>query len=86
MSRKVNCQNKIVVTWCNNEDIKFVQRRSKAAGGLSTNEFKGEKLYMCKGCRKALTGDLKFIKDVGELWDSQQPSSCSPSAPAARLQ
>ncbi len=49
--------------WCNNKDVKFVQRRSRCAGNYGTNEFKGEKLYMCKECRKALTGSIKITKE-----------------------
>jgi hypothetical protein len=47
--------------YCCGTDIKAVRLRSRAAGGTSTNEFKGPIGFMCKECRKANCGSFKFL-------------------------
>ena len=55
------CENKVLNNWCNNQDIKLVQLRSQVAGNNNANEFKGDKLLMCKECRKVNIGGFKII-------------------------
>jgi len=56
------CQNKTMTQWCDNQDVRRVQMRSQVAGPHGTNRFDGECLYMCKGCRKALSGTFRYAR------------------------
>jgi hypothetical protein len=57
----MKCENKRINNWCNNKDVKVVQRKSKSVGTNSTNEFNGETLLMCRECRKANNGGFKIV-------------------------
>lgn len=57
-----NCDKTGLSQWCCNTDVRLVQRRSKVACGNWNNEFNGEKVYMCKSCRKANRGGFKFVQ------------------------
>lgn len=54
----MQCENKKLNNWCNNKDVKKVQRRT----GTNPNKFDGEILMMCNECRKANNGEIKFVK------------------------
>jgi len=62
LSTEINCENKVINNWCNNEDVKLVQLRDQTSGAKGTNTFNGKKLYMCKACRKSNQGMIKFVK------------------------
>lgn len=60
----MKCENKLINQWCNDKNIKLVQRRSQTAGNAGTNKFDGEKLLMCAECRKSNTGQFKIVKSL----------------------
>jgi len=61
-----HCQNQTMTQWCDNQDVCLVQMRSQAAGPHGTNRFEGERLYLCKGCRKALSGTFKRVTSTSK--------------------
>lgn len=56
------CENKVINMWCNNEDVRTVQRKSRSPGPAGKNIYKGEILEMCSECRKSNTGQVKFVR------------------------
>ena len=56
------CENTRVNQWCNNQDVKRVKLRSRAAGVHGTNLYEGAELLMCAECRRANNGGFKLLK------------------------
>lgn len=54
----MKCENKRLNYWCNNKDVKKIQRRTS----VTPNKFDGKILMMCAACRQANNGEIKFVK------------------------
>ena len=56
LCKPLSCEKTGISKHCNNSDLKVVQLKS------AVNEYNGNKVLMCKECRKANNGGFKIIK------------------------